>query len=210
MRVSFSGAYPFIMSSLTSGICYWDNANNIMCSPDGLTPPSVDPLMLIDFARAFTHSAVYPSLFIISVVCGAVAMIVAVTLLLPSIYNWRHSRNLHFASIVASLGSAFFLLLSGLMTTFGVSGAMLGLSTVSLQVVAVERGILLESFVWSAFSLWTLIFLWTWYVRWWEILDRREVKTITERENRKRAEMKNSTKVEDRDVSLQGFAAAQM
>jgi hypothetical protein len=184
-----------------------------MCSSDGLTPPSVDPLMLLDFAREFTSSVVYPALLIISVVCGAIATCLTIALFLPLLFNWSSSPNLHFSCIVASLGSAFFLLLTGLMATSGVSGAMVGVRTVSLQVIDAHRGILLEAFIWSGFASWIFIFLWAWAVRWWEILEREEVlvkvRKAEEEKRRRREAMKNKPMKAEEAVLAQ-LAAAQM
>ena len=220
VRMSFTGAsLPPVYSELL-GTCYRDNSSAIMCSSDGLTPPSVDPLMLLDFAKAFTISVVYPALLIISVVCGGIAVLVTMLLFHPLLFNWRHARNLHVGCIVASLGSAFFLLLTGLMTTSGVSGAMVALRTVSLQVIEAERGIVLEACVWSAFALWVLIFLWAWWVRWWEILERRDakqrmVKLDTERRKKQEEEKKardanKDNRMKADEAFLASLAAAQM
>lgn len=158
------------------GICYKDNTTDFVCSSNAINPPSLDPLMLIEFARTLTNSVVFPPILTISVVLSGVAFFLTLILFSPVVFNWRHARNIHFLCIASSAGATFFLFVTSLMTTFAISAVMSAIPTVSLQVIATERGILLEAFIWAAFGIWMLSFLWTWWLRWWEILERREIK----------------------------------
>lgn len=147
-----------------------------MCSSNAITPPSLDPLLLIEFARTLTSSVVFPPILTVSVVLSGIAFFLTLILFAPVVFNWKHARHLHFLCIASSAGAAFLLFVTSLMTTAAISGVMSAISTVSLQVVTTERGILLEAFIWAAFGIWTLTFLYVWWVRWWEILESRVVK----------------------------------
>jgi len=152
-----------------------------MCSSNAISPPSLDPLMLLEFARSLTTSVIFPPILTVSVVLGGVAYSLTLFLFFPLVFNWRHARNIHFLCITCSGAAAFLLFVTALMTTSGISGVMSAIPNVSLQVITTERGILLEAFLWAAFGIWSLGFILTWWLRWWEILERREVKQLDSR-----------------------------
>jgi len=205
---------------LALGICYKDAATDFVCSSNAISPPSLDPLMLIQFARTLTTSAVFPPILTVSVVLSGIAFFLTLILMVPILFNWRHARNIHFLCIVSAGAAAFLLFVIALMTTSAISGVMAAIPTVSLQVIVTERGILLEAFVWTAFGIWTFTFIFVWWLRWWEILERREVKLAAdkyekhraeerERQAKAREEMKNKP-MKAEDAVLQQMAAAQV
>jgi hypothetical protein len=147
-----------------------------VCSSLAINPPSVDPLMLLDFARTMPKSVVPEALLAVCIALSAVAISLNLSLSIPVVFHWRHAQNVHFLCIGASGGTAFFLLILGMVTTSAISGAIAALNIVSLQVVFTERGVLLEGFVWAAFGLWFFIFLYMWWIRWWQILEVRQLK----------------------------------
>jgi hypothetical protein len=76
------------------------------------------------------------------------------------------------------------------MTTSSISGSLGGVTIISLQVIAAERGVLLEAFIWAACGVWSFAFLFVWFIRRWEILERREVKKAQEKRKKFVEEMK--------------------
>ena len=97
---------------------------------------------------------------------------------------------------------------------------MYGVFTTSLEVVTVQRGVQTEAFLWTAWVLWLFAFLFVWWVRWWEILEKREKKKAAKKaedEKKKKAEeeKKKQQALKDKplkaeDAVLQQMAAAQM
>ena len=187
---------------------------------DAINTPSSDPLMIIDFARSFTtESVVLPGVLILSMVLGGIVLLIELFLFNPIVFHWKHARNLHFTAIISAAATCFFLFVASLNTTSAVSASIAAITTVSLQVVEAERGILLEAFLWSACSLWFLVFVFLAWIRWWEILERRETKKKAGREDREKkrkaslaaasaAQKDKPMKAED--AVLQQMAAAQM
>jgi len=155
-------------------MCISDNATAVTCSTAGIEAPNPDPLMTIPFARSLTTSVLSPPLIIFSMALSGAAILLNLLLTHPNIFNWIHARNLHFICIVFAGATAFFLFVTALMTTSAISGGISALSTISLEVLTAQRGVLLEAMLWSAFGIWSIAFLYSWWVRWWEILERRE------------------------------------
>lgn len=180
----------------------------------------VDPLMVAETAKSLIESVVSPYLIILVITLGLTSLLMTMVLFLPLVFNWRHARNLHFLCIVMAGASSFFLFVNILITKFGIAGGMTAVFTTSLEVVAVKRGILTEAFLWVAWGLWLLAFLFVWWVRWWEILERRQAKKIAkkaEEDKKKKAEeeKKKAAAAKDKpmkaeDAVLQQMAAAQM
>ena len=157
---------------------------------------------------------------ILVITLGVTSFVMTMVLFLPVVFSWRHARNLHFLCIVMAGASTFFLFIEILITKFGILGGMYGVYTTSLEVVTTQRGILTEAFLWAAWALWLIAFLFVWWVRWWEILERREAKKAAkkaEEEKKKKAEeeKKKQQALKDKpmkaeDAVLQQMAAAQM
>ena len=180
----------------------------------------VDPLMVAETAKSLIESVVSKYLIILVITLGLTSFIMTMVLFLPLVFNWRHARNLHFLCIVMAGASAFFLFVQILITKFGILGGMYGVFTTSLEVVTVQRGIQTEAFLWTAWVLWLFAFLFVWWVRWWEILERRdnkkaakkaedEKKKKAEAEKKKQEEAKNKP-MKAEEMVLQQMAAAQM
>ena len=83
-----------------------------------------------------------------------------------------------------------------------------------------QKGGSTEAFLWTAWVLWLFAFLFVWWVRWWEILERRETKKAAKKkadDDKKKAddEKKKQQALKDKpmkaeDAVLQQMAAAQM
>jgi membrane-bound ClpP family serine protease len=180
----------------------------------------VDPLMAAAFAKALIDGVVTKYLLILVITLGVTSFLCTMVLFLPVVFNWRHSRNLHFLCIVMAGASAFFLFLEILITKFGVLGGIAGVNFVSLQVITPTKGTQTEAFLWAAWVLWFFAFLFIWWVRWWEILERRENKKKAKKEDeekKKKAAAAAAEKAAQKDkpmkaedAVLQQMAAAQM
>ena len=223
IRVSYFGT-PLHRAELTIGMCLSDNVTPVRCSTDiwnfATGAQGVDPLMVAETAKSLIESVVSPPLIILVITLALTSLIMTMVLFLPMVFNWRHARNLHFLCIVMAGASSFFLFVNILITKFGILGGMYGVFTTSLEVVTTKKGILTEAFLWTAWALWLLAFLFVWWVRWWEILERRETKKAKKAEDDKKKkaaedEKKKQQALKDKpmkaeDVVLQQMAAAQM
>jgi hypothetical protein len=156
----------------------------VSCSVDAINAPSIDPLMLLVFAKSMAHQVVSSPLLIASMAFSGAALLAALPLCLPVVFNWKHARNVHATCIFMAGSATFLLFVTALCTTAAVSAAISAIATVTLQVVEVERGTLLEALLWTAVGIWCAAFLFAWFVRWWEILERREQKRRVHRELR--------------------------
>jgi hypothetical protein len=157
------------------GVCFSDHNTSVKCFADTTEAESVDPLMIGVLAQSLQTLAA-PPLLVIGITLGSIAAFFQISLMFPVVFNWRHARNLHVTCTIVALGASFFLFLTVLNTRFTINGALYGVSTVSLQLVALTRGVLSEVFLWIASMAWFLAFLLQWWVRWWEILERRQQK----------------------------------
>jgi hypothetical protein len=113
---------------------------------------------------------------VLGLIYGGTAFALHVCLMFPILFDWRHARNLHTTSIALLLASSFVLFLEALATTSTISAAMYATRTVSLELVEVERGLLSEIFLWLAAMVWLFTSLFMWWVRQWEIMERRAQK----------------------------------
>jgi len=146
--------------SLTeSGICFHDNSSVISCSIDGINTPSSDPLMLVDFAKSVNSSAIPSGLLILSMVLSGTVLLLQLFLCLPLCFNWRLARTLHLSAIACAGATCFFLFVTSLNATSAISAAMAAIPTVTLQVVEMNRGTLMEAFLWCACAIWFLAFI---------------------------------------------------
>ena len=205
-------------------MCLSDKVTPVRCSTDMWNFASgaqgVDPLMVAETAKSLIESVVSKYLIILVITLGLTAFIMTMVLFLPVVFDWRHARNLHFLCIVMAGASTFFLFVQILITKFGILGGMYGVFTTSLEVVTVQRGVQTEAFLWAAWVLWLFAFLFVWWVRWWEILEKREKKKAAKKaddEKKKKAEeeKKKQQALKDKplkaeDAVLQQMAAAQM
>src|SRR5271156_6701164 len=205
-------------------MCLSDNVTPVRCSTDiwnfATGAQGVDPLMVAEAAKSLVESVVTNSLIILDLVFGLTSFVMTMILFLPLVFNWRHARNLHFLCIVMAGASAFFQFVTVLITKFGIEGGIYGVTTVSLQVIEGQKGVLTEAFLWTAWGLWFLAFLLVWWVRWWEILERREVKKAAkkkedEEKKKKEADAKAKADAKNKPMKaeeavLQQMAAAQM
>jgi hypothetical protein len=183
---------------------------------DAINSPGRDPLMIIDLSRSLINSVIPPWTLILSMVLGGIVLLVEIFLHVPIVFNWRHARNLHFTTIVSAVATCFFLFVASLNTTSAISASIATITTVSLQVVEAERGILLESFLWTACGIWLLVFVFLTWLRWWEILERREQKMKAKKfqeDRKKKAEedkKRRMVPLNPKDAASQQMAAAQM
>jgi glucan phosphoethanolaminetransferase (alkaline phosphatase superfamily) len=205
-------------------MCLSDNVTPVRCSTDMWNFASgaqgVDPLMVAETAKSLIESVVSQFLIILVITLGLTSLIMTMVLFLPMVFNWRHARNLHFLCIVMAGASAFFLFIQILITKFGILGGIYGVNTTSLQVVTAKKGIMTEAFLWVAWVLWLFAFLFVWWVRWWEILERRETKKAAKKaedekkkkaeEDKKKAQALKDKPMKAEDAVLQQMAAAQM
>src|SRR5579859_674546 len=206
------------------GMCLSDNVTPVRCSTDMWNfadgAQGVDPLMAAEFAKALIESVVTKYLLILVITLGVTSFLCTMVLFLPVVFNWRHARNLHFLCIVMAGASAFFLFIEILITKFGVLGGIYGVNIISLEVITATKGVQTEAFLWTAWALWLFAFLFIWWVRWWEILERRETKKKAkkeEEEKKKKAAAEAAAKAAQKDkpmkaedAVLQQMAAAQM
>src|SRR5208282_818797 len=205
-------------------MCLSDNVTPVRCSTDiwnfATGAQGVDPLMVAETAKSLIESVVSKFLIILVITLGVTSFVMTMVLFLPVVFSWRHARNLHFLCIVMAGAATFFLFIEILITKFGILGGMYGVYSTSLEVVTTQRGVLTEAFLWAAWALWLIAFLFVWWVRWWEILERREAKKAAkkaEEEKKKKAEeeKKKQQALKDKpmkaeDAVLQQMAAAQM
>jgi hypothetical protein len=184
-------------------MCLSDNSTAVACSTNAaVEAPNADPLMTIGFARSLTNSVLSPPLLVFSMALSVSALLIALLLSFPVIFDWQHARNLHVMCIVFAGAAAFFLFVTALMTTSAISGGISAISTISLEVLTAQRGVLLEASLWAAFGIWSFAFLFTWWIRWWEILERREKKRYAkkaEEEKKKRAEADRRAQIPETD-----------
>jgi glucan phosphoethanolaminetransferase (alkaline phosphatase superfamily) len=176
--------------------------------------------MVAEASKALIESVAGPYLILLSITLGLTSLIMTMVLFLPVVFNWRHARNLHFLCIVMAGATAFFLFVNILITKMGILGGIYGVTITSLQAIQAQTGTLTEAFLWISWVLWLLAFLMVWWVRWWEILERREVKIKAKKaddEKKKKAEEEKKAKealknkpLKAEEVVLQQFAAAQM
>jgi membrane-bound ClpP family serine protease len=204
-------------------MCLSDNVTPVRCSTDMWNFASgaqgVDPLMIAEFAKSLIESVVTKYLIILVITLGVASFLLTMVLFLPIVFDWRHARNLHFLCIVLWGVSTFFLFIEILITKFGVLGGLYGVTITSLDVVTAQKGTLTEAFLWIAWALWLLAFLFVWWVRWWEILERREVKKRAKKEEEEKKKKQEQEKAKAQagakplkaeDQVLQQMAAAQM
>jgi Ca2+ regulator and membrane fusion protein Fig1 len=205
-------------------MCLSDNTTPVRCSTDiwnfATGAQGVDPLMVAETAKSLIESVVSKYLIILVITLGLTSLLMTMVLFLPIVFAWRHSRNLHFLCIVMAGASTFFLFVQILITKFGILGGMYGVFTTSLQVVTVQRGVLTEAFLWTAFVLWLFAFLFVWWVRWWEILLRRDAKKAAKKAeedkkkkaeaDKKAAEAAKNKPLKADEALLQQYVQAQM
>jgi len=205
-------------------MCLSDNVTPVRCSTDMWNFASgaqgVDPLMVAETAKALIESVVTNYLLILVITLGTASFILTMVLFLPLVFDWRHARNLHFLCIVLWGVSSFFLFLEIIITKFGILGGIYGVTITSLQTITATKGTITEAFLWTSWVLWLLTFALVWWVRWWEILERREVKKRAKKEEeaekkKKEAEAKakagaGAKPLKPEDQVLQQMAAAQM
>jgi len=206
-------------------MCLSDNITPVRCSTDIWNfadgAQGVDPLMVAESAKAMIESVVTKYLLILVITLGVTSFTLTMVLFLPAVFNWRHARNLHFLCIVLAAASSFFLFLEIIITKFGVLGTIYGVNITSLTVVTANKGSQTEAFLWIAWVLWSNAFLLLWWVRWWEILERREQKKKAKKEEdekKKKAEAEAKAKagakekpvMKAEEAVLQQMAAAQM
>jgi len=72
----------------------------------------------------------------------------------------------------------------------GILGGIYGVTTTSLTTVSAKKGNLSEAFLWTAWAIWGGAFLLVMWVRWWEILERREKKKAAKKVAKKAAKKK--------------------
>jgi glucan phosphoethanolaminetransferase (alkaline phosphatase superfamily) len=177
--------------------------------------------MVAESAKAMIESVVTNYLIILVITFGVTSFILTMILFLPIVFNWRHARNLHFLCIVMAGASSFFLFLEIIITKFGVLGTLYGVNITSLTVITANKGAQTEVFLWVAWILWLLAFLFIWWVRWWEILERREQKKKAKKEEdakksaaaakaKAEAAAKEKPAMKAEEAVLQQMAAAQM
>jgi len=206
-------------------MCLSDNVTPVRCSTDmwnfATGAQGVDPLMVAESAKAMIESVVTNYLLILVITFGVTSFVLTMVLFLPIVFNWRHARNLHFLCIVMAGASAFFLFLEIIITKFGVLGTLYGVNITSLTVITAAKGAQTEIFLWIAWVLWLLAFLFIWWVRWWEILERREQKKKAKKEEdakktaaaakaKAEAAAKEKPVMKAEEAVLQQMAAAQM
>ena len=205
-------------------MCLSDNITPVRCSTDiwnfASGAQGVDPLMVAEAAKELVSGISTPYLLILSITLGITSLAMTMVLFLPAVFNWRHARNLHFLCIVMAGAASFFMFINILITKFGVLGIISAVQIVSLETVNASRGILSEAFLWTAWAVWGFAFLFVWWVRWWEILERREKKKAAkkaEEEKKKKADADAKAKqaqkekpMKAEDAVLQQMAAAQM
>jgi uncharacterized membrane protein len=75
-----------------------------------------------------------------------------------------------------TFSASLFTFISVLKARVTVSSALYAVRTLSLQVVAVDRGKLSEAFLWVASAIWFLTFMFMTWVRLWNIADMRATK----------------------------------
>lgn len=205
-------------------MCLSDNITPVRCSTDiwnfASGAQGVDPLMVAEAAKELVSSIATNYLLLLSITLGVTSLIMTMVLFLPTVFNWRHARNLHFLCIAMAGATVFFLFIEIMMTKFGVLGVIDTVRIVSLQTVSATRGVLTEAFLWAAMVVWAGAFLLVWWVRWWEILERRqkkkdakaaaEKKKKEDDEKKKAAEALKNKPMKAEDAVLQAMAAAQM
>ena len=174
--------------------------------------------MISEFAISHQN----PTLVILSLALSAATIAIQLFLSTPLVFNWRHARNLHAISTIFAFATSFFTFVAVFMTRFTVSAAMSGISTVSLNAVETKRGSLSEAFLWVSAAFWFVAFWFMWWVRWWEILEKRDTKDqvlqieIERRENQEEAKKLGSRRAVEMkpmnpgDDYLSQFPAAQM
>jgi glucan phosphoethanolaminetransferase (alkaline phosphatase superfamily) len=202
-----------------------DNVTPVRCSTDiwnfASGAQGVDPLMAAEFAKSLIESVTPPYLLLLSITVGLTAFICTMVLFLPIVFSWRHARNLHFLCIVMAGAAAFFLFITILITTTGVTSGIYAVDIISLTAITASRGTLTEAFLWTAWVLWLFAFLFVWLVRWWEILERREKKAKAKKDAEKAAADKKKAEEEKKKAKvdqpikadqmvLEAMAAAQM
>ena len=200
-----------------------DNITPVRCSTDiwnfASGAQGVDPLMVAEAAKELVSGIATNYLLLLCITLGVTSLVMTMVLFLPVVFNWRHARNLHFLCIAMAGATVFFLFIQILMTKFGVLGVIETVRIVSLQTVNTSRGVLTEAFLWSAMVVWANAFLLVWWVRWWEILEKREgkkaAKKLEDEKKKKAEEDKKKAQAKDKpmkaeDAVLQQMAAAQM
>lgn len=115
---------------------------------------------------------------------------------------------------------SFFLFVEIIITKMGIMGAVYGVTTTSLMTVSAQKGTLSEALLWTAWAIWGGAFLLVSWVRWWEILERREKKRAQKKaDDEKKKKQENDKKANEQaknkpmkpeDAVLQQMAAAQM
>ena len=156
---------------MTSVLC----STQITKSAPGLL--GSDPLQLLGFAESLVDFVTPTYLLVISIALSGIAYLLTLLLFVPAIFQWRHARNVHCFCIATAGGATFFIFITALNVHFGVSGGMSGLSSASLDVIVTQRGVLLEAVLWASFGVWLFAFLFAWFLRWWEILERRKIRS---------------------------------
>jgi hypothetical protein len=221
VRVSYFGILLLFQTDI--GMCLSDNVTPVRCSTDmwnfATGAQGVDPLMTAETAKSLIESVSTKYLLILVITLGTASFILTMVLFLPLVFNWRHARNLHFLCIVLWGVSTFFLFLEVIITKFGVSGVIYGVTITSLNTVTATSGQLTEAFLWTSWALWLLTFFFVWWVRWWEILERREIKKRAKKEEEEKKKKADAEKakaaagakpLKAEDQVLQQMAAAQM
>lgn len=205
-----------------AGMCLSDNNTPRRCSTDIWNfadgAQGVDPLMVAETSKALIQSVVSPYLILLVITLGLCSFIMTMVLFLPMVFNWRHARNLHFLCITMAGSSTFFLFIAIIIAKMGIAGGIYATTITSLETISAQKGNVTEAFLWIAWVLWLFAFLLVWWVRWWEILERREVKVKAKKledEKKKKAEEKKAKEalgkpMKAEEVVLQQFAAAQM
>ena len=180
---------------LTEGTCISDNTTSTFCTTniarDATGSLRTDPLRIMDFALSLTNSVTPSYLLVLSLALGTVACLSNAGLHIPAIFNWRHARNVHCFCITTAGGAALFSLITVLNVRFGITGALYGVTNVSVNIIGAQRGSLLEGILWASFILWVASFLGLWGLRWSEILVRRDLKRAVRKaqdDKRKKAE----------------------
>lgn len=125
---------------------------------------------LLTSHQTFAGSVGLRRLLIVSLASSSLSILMGITLLVPIIFEWRHTRNFHFIRILASGIAALFTFLGAFNVRFGISSVLYAVGTISLNVVEVKRGGILEVFLWAAFVIWLFAFVFAWL---WEVSIRR-------------------------------------
>jgi len=139
----------------------------------------LDPLRIGVIAKCFQALST-SSWFTIGMTFGTTAIILNLSLLIDDVAFWRHAHSLHVTDTAFSAAASVALFITALQTRFTVSGAMYSINTLAFDNLGATRGVLLEVFLWVTSVIWLVSSCCCFYLRSWEIKQRRSLKNTGE------------------------------